>query len=297
MQAIGNYEDSKIRYPPGMENLNNTESYHGIYPSDVVRSSLWWDEVWRPKHKSDASGQTNDYEPDRGTYDPQGINSTGYLVDYGNVPGIFRLQVCRSWYGEAISDIKNKYHANAPCLCDSPIPAQKSRWSNPNNWTIAHTRTAVTDGRWHNFNLYGKMCLKHHDCHKGGSWKTLLNLTGDDKLAKHMKHAWTACEFKGHGEHKLGPQQISEPESTSSTADPLTSGIPPPDPPMATPHSGQPLCQARHEFSGNVTRSLKKRSDGGACERPQCIVDSVYRIVERTYGFNVNASTLANGAL
>jgi hypothetical protein len=48
-------------------------------------------------------------------------------------------------------------------------------------------------------------------------------------------------------------------------------------------------------FIGNVTRSPKKRSDGGACEGPQCIVDPVYDIVERTYGFNVDAPNPNNG--
>jgi hypothetical protein len=301
VQTIGNWQDNKIRYPPGIENFNNTESYHGIWLSDVVRSSLWWDEVWKPNQETNSSVRTN-YEPDPGDWSLDHVANTTYLTDYGNVPGAFHLPVCRSWNGEAISDTKSKHHkakhhANAPCLCDSVNPAQRSSWNNPNEQTLKFTRAAVRDGEWYNFNSYGNMCLKHHDCHKQGSWKTFLNLTGDEKPAKHMKHAWTACEFKGHGEHELGPPQLSEPNSTDSTAHSQVSGIGPPDPSMSTPTapSRQPLIQAQHKWIGNVTRAPKKRSEDGTCEESQCVVDSVYEIVEHSYGFNVDASNPVNG--
>jgi hypothetical protein len=267
-----------------MENLNNAESYHGFYLSDVVRSSLWWDEVWKPHKKTDENAQTNTYEPDPDTFNPKKVNDTAYLQDYGNVPGTFRLPVCRSWYGEAISDINSKDRANAPCLCNSVDPAQKSFRNNPNNYTLAHTRTAVKEGGWYNFNGYGKLCLKHHDCEKEGSWKTMLNLTGEEKPAKRMKPAWTACQSKDHGVHKLRPPQMSDPRPTNSTADPSALESTPQDPPMAASPTRQPLVQATHEFVTNVTRSPKKRSDGETCEGPQCIVVSVYRIVEHAHG-------------
>jgi hypothetical protein len=303
VQTIGNWRDNKIRYPPGIEKLNNTESHHGLWLGDVVRSSLWWDEVWKPSLKTNTKGNntnvTNSYLPELDAYDPDAISNTTYLTDYGNVPGTFHLPVCRSWNGEAISDTNTTHHANSPCLCDSVDPAQRSSWSSPNNYTLAFTRAAVKDGEWYNFNSYGKMCLKHHGCNKQGSWKTFLNLTGEEKPAKHMKHAWTACESKGHGEHKLGPPQLSEPEETNSTStDPQVSGIAALlDPPMATPTgpSRLPLMRAEHRSIGNVTRSPEKRSEDAACAGSQCIVDTVYEIVEQSYAFNVDAANPANG--
>jgi hypothetical protein len=241
-----------------MENLNNTESYHGVYLSDVVRSSLWWDEVWKPNQKTDENAQTNTYMPDPDTFNPDKLDNTTYLQDYSNVPGTFRLPVCRSWNGEAVSDIKSKDRAKAPCLCNSVDPAQRRFWKNPNNYTIAHTRTAVKEGGWYNFNSYGKLCLKHHDCEKEGSWKTLLNLMGEEKPAKHMKHAWTACHSKDPGVHELGPPQMSELRPTNSTAEPSTLGTALLGSLTPSPPSRQPLTQATPEFVGNVTLSPKE---------------------------------------
>lgn len=121
---------------------------------------------------------------------------TRLLQDYGNTPGAFQLTLCHSWFGEAISGVDDKDNANAPCLCDAPRPDLASHWNAPNNWTLAYTERAVEDGSFWGLDSYGDMCLNHHSCEKRGDWKTLINLTEDQKPAKNMEHAWGACEHK-----------------------------------------------------------------------------------------------------
>jgi hypothetical protein len=116
--------------------------------------------------------------------------STGditYLKDYGNVPGVFRIPICRSWFGEAISTIDSKKKVNGPCLCDAMNPDVASHWSQANNWTTAYTKKFVKDDGFYNLNNYGKICSGK--CDKTGSWKSQLHLDDDEKPAKHMKHA------------------------------------------------------------------------------------------------------------
>jgi hypothetical protein len=125
VQATSNFDDKKIYNAPGLEYLNNTEPFHGIYLGDVVRSSLWWDEKVRPDTRIGANGRTNDYEPTPDDYD-DAFSHTRDLNEYSKIPGVFRIPVCRSWNGETISDTNTTHHANAPCLSGSLDPTQRS---------------------------------------------------------------------------------------------------------------------------------------------------------------------------
>jgi hypothetical protein len=89
-----------------------------------------------------------------------------YILDhYGEVPAAVNLSVCRSWFDQAISDIKSKDHSNAPCLCDPPKRSLASPWVAPSNWTLAYTVRFIKDGKFYQMKEYGRMCAgDHHDC-------------------------------------------------------------------------------------------------------------------------------------
>jgi hypothetical protein len=317
--GITNYDDKKIRAPPGLEYLNNTNSFHGIWLSDVVRSSLYWDEVREPSQlqpeweggsmsSSDSSSESSsdsDSDSDAEMMPPENMTipeNITLLLDYGNVPGVFRIPICRSWFGEAISTIKSKDKVNGPCLCDSMDPDRASHWSQANNWTTAYTKKFVKDGGFYNFNNYGKICGSK--CDKSGSWKSQLHLEEDEKPAKHMKHAWgRSCEAKGWKKHELGEPQLTTSESASSSTAPSTSATDEPLPlalePLLSPSTTrQPIVQATTELVAHTTRYPKNTPKNitrqGECNGPYCIVDTVYKVVEQHFGYTIDSSVPEN---
>ncbi|KAI4612478.1 hypothetical protein J4E80_007212 [Alternaria sp. BMP 0032] len=316
--AISNYDDKKLRAPPGLEYLNTTHPFHGIWLQDVVRSSLWWVEVHRPSsmqpewvHDASSSSDSDtdsDSDSDFDEYAIPAINitssagNTTYLDDYGNVPGTFRIPICHSWNGEAISSIKSKHKVNGPCLCDAMNPQVGSFWEQANNWTTAATKFFVKEGGFFNFNNYGKIC--GGKCDHVGSWASLLGLGKDDKPAKHMKKAWGRhCHAKGWKHWPLGPAQLVEEESTTSSSAPAASGTPDdpdvaPEPPFQSTPTRDPIVQATTELLTHETRYPKNTPKNitrqGDCNGPYCIVDAVYKITEQHYEYTVDASVRPN---
>jgi len=316
--AISNYDDKKLRAPPGLEYLNTTHPFHGIWLQDVVRSSLWWVEVHRPSslqpewvHDASSSSDSDtdsDSDSDFDEYAIPAINitssagNTTYLDDYGNVPGTFRIPICHSWNGEAISSIKSKHKVNGPCLCDAMNPQVGSFWEQANNWTTAATKFFVKEGGFFNFNNYGKIC--GGKCDHVGSWASLLGLGKDDKPAKHMKKAWGRhCHAKGWKHWPLGPAQLVDEESTTSSSAPAASGTPDdpdlaPEPPFQPTPTREPIVQATTELLTHETRYPKNTPKNitrqGDCNGPYCIVDAVYQITEQHYEYTVDASVRPN---
>jgi hypothetical protein len=240
LQAITHYNDDKIRYPPGMENLLAKGGFKGLTLEDFVRSSLFQDEIWRAKLKKPGDPDIQDMFEQSATefptdvkrrdipdteidalddfdwYVEQGLASDTLsqapvpedeirLLDhYGDIPAAVSLPICRSWYGEAISDIDDSDHNNAPCMCDAPARSLARFWTHPTNWTSAYTKRFIKDAKLYNMKEYGNMCHNHHDCKaEGGLWKDLLDLPAEIELPKEMEKAWNKCrDPKGHGHHE-----------------------------------------------------------------------------------------------
>jgi hypothetical protein len=314
VQAITNFGEKKmkIHYPPGLDALN--PRFHGISLDDVVRSSIWFTEVYGPVHGKWIGDMNHDrneeldndppeevppeekrdvfaFEPEPTI--PAGWNKT--LKDYGYIPGIFQLPICYSWYGEAISTINQTHNANAPCHCDPPVPILARHWANADNWTMAYTKKAVKEGEWHQFSNYGKMCLKRHDCHKSGYWKALLKLPEDVKPAKHMKHAWKGCHSTGHSDHTAGDSQLTNSTDDSPRANDPESPVSPKaireprtvrEPLMKTSNTTMDLG-----FLGIVPNSANITESKERClDTLNCSFTEVIRVVETKYGHSVDLS-------
>jgi hypothetical protein len=255
LQAITHYGDEKIHYLPGIDHLNTKDAFRGLTLEEFVRSSLFQDEVWRAHYKlpddvdiQDALSASAEESPSaerRAILDdkPDALNKFAWqteqkqegkvsnlrvtpdddkipLLDhYGDIPGAVTLPVCRSWYGEAISDINSDDHSNAPCLCDPPAQSLGRKWTHPTNWTRAYTKRFIKDSKLYEFSEYGDMCHDHHDCKETGEmWKDLLHLPQDEELPKKMKKAWGKCrDPKGHGHHEPKKQSSLEPTSPTAT--------------------------------------------------------------------------------
>jgi hypothetical protein len=246
VQTITNYNDNKIRHPPGMKYLLGEEGFKGATLEDFVRSSLFQDEIWRLESEGGANIQevfdeaidevpidvptnvkrsipvTNPVAFDDFDWHPkqslQGNDSQIMRLDhYGDVPAAVKLPICRSWYGEAISDINSSDHSNAPCVCDPPARHLAKKWTHPSNWTRAYTKRFIKESKLYEMKEYGEMCHDHHDCEEeGGLWKDLLNLPADTELPKEMEKAWNKCRGpKGHGHHKPEPSPLSDAPATS----------------------------------------------------------------------------------
>jgi hypothetical protein len=99
------------------------------------------------------------------------------LDHYGDVRGGVNLPICYDWFGEAISDIDSKSHANAPCQCDPPATHLARRWDGRSNRTWEYTKRFVRDSKMYGMKEYGKMCLKHHNCKKWGKQGPTLDLS------------------------------------------------------------------------------------------------------------------------
>ncbi|KAI4658712.1 uncharacterized protein J4E79_006470 [Alternaria viburni] len=319
--AMTNYKDKKNRSPPGWEYLTSDEGFHGLFASDVVRAALWQEEVYWPEREkeerernSTASGtcpsNNNDLLQDSPALEPVNLDGKGRpdtnvthslgsnstlppgarkrLDDYGNAPNAFDIAVCRSWMGEAISSTKSTDHNNAPCLCDPINPIYAASWEAPTNWTMAATKKFIKDSGLYNFDSFGKKC---HDCDRMDvSWKALLELDDEEEPAKHMKKAWLHdCDPNHHKEHDLGPPQLTNPNSTSSSS--VSPGC---DPTQAPTPTREPIMQVTTQLLNEETRypknTPKNITSQGACNGPYCIVDVVYEIRESHFNYTVDSS-------
>ncbi|KAL1797223.1 hypothetical protein ACET3X_003829 [Alternaria dauci] len=301
--AMSNYDDKKIRSPPGWEYYTSENGFHGLYETDVVRSALWRAEVWYPhrdKEKELGCRDPTAVEPPDvwgqgvNTTDPSDVNATDdrapgqipHLLDYGNAPDAFDIPICRSWLGQAISNVNSTKNNNAPCQCDGPNSTDAASWDQPTNWTFAYTKKFIKDGDLHNFDNFGKKCKS---CNKlDTSWKALLKLDEKERPPKHMKKAWNGgCKAKPHKSHPTGKPQLSDPPQTNSSS-------------SSTPHActptptREPIVQATSQLLAHETRYPKNTPKNitrhGACNGPYCIVDTVYVIHEHNYGYNVDSS-------
>ncbi|KAI0608068.1 hypothetical protein TUN205_07684 [Pyrenophora tritici-repentis] len=284
IQAITHYDDEKIREPPSMQLLKGKEEFHGIHLSDVVRSSFWWEEIVDPRQG----------DPEKRSSDGNPKTDIQLLTDYGNVPGEFHLPICRSWFGEAITAIDTKKGINAPRQCDAPNKADAAKWGSSNQWTMFYTQKAIRVGNWYNFGNYGKMCRGEHKCSKGGSWETILELQADDKPVKGMEEAWSiGCVPNAHGSYELRPRQLTDPELTETSLK-LQDTV------SSTPETTRaPIVQIKTQETTNSTCWSTNASTGiehqGPCNGPECIIDTIYALVERKFGYHVNSSEALNG--
>ncbi|KAH6875193.1 hypothetical protein BKA58DRAFT_454051 [Alternaria rosae] len=300
--AMTNYKDKKTRSPPGWEYLTSEEGFHGLFASDVVRSGLWKDEVYWPHRKKEerdrnstdsASCPSVNNDKLQNVTAPEPVNLDGeveYLEDYGNAPDGFDVAVCRSWLGEAISSTGSTDNQNAPCQCDPMNPTYAASWDAPTNWTMAATKHFVKDSGLYNFDNFGKKC---HDCERmDTSWKALLEVDDEDKPPKHMKKAWFGgCDFNHHKSHPLGPPQLTQPDSNSTSSSSVSPGC---DPMQSPTPTREPIMQVTTQLLHEETRypknTPKNITSQGACNGPYCIVDVVYEIRESHFNYTVDSS-------
>ncbi|KAI4919355.1 hypothetical protein J4E90_001488 [Alternaria incomplexa] len=321
--AMTNYKDKKMRSPPGWEYLNSEEGFHGLFASDVVRSALFKDEVYWPnrkkeEHDMNSTGSAscpsvnNDQmqnvtapepvnldgqgPPDTNMTSSSGSNSThfpgevDYLDDYGNAPDGFDIAVCYSWLGEAVSSTGSTDNQNAPCQCDPMNPTYAASWAAPTNWTMAATKHFIKDSGLYNFDNFGKKC---HDCERmDTSWKALLEVDDEEKPPKHMKKAWFGgCDPNHHKSHPLGPKQLTQPKSNSTSSSSVPPGCEPTQAPTPTREPiMQVTTQLLHEETRYPKNTPKNITSQGACNGPYCIVDVVYEIQESHFNYTIDSS-------
>ncbi|KAE8843682.1 hypothetical protein PTNB73_08740 [Pyrenophora teres f. teres] len=292
IQAITNYDDGKIRHVPGIDQLNPAQSFHGIYLSDVVRSSIWWEEEVR-LGESELKTRSSGGNPAQRSAPLQSRDKIERLRDFGNVPGEFLLPICRSWKGEAITAINDFRHTNAPCQCDGRNPAKSTTWGNSTMVSMEATKKAIKIGQWYNFKGYANMCKKDHHCKKGGSWKTMLNLSEDQKPVKEMDEAWSGgCKPKPHALNLLERRQLTDPEPAETSLerqDVVSSNAEP---------TRAPIVQIEIQETMNSTRWPSNNPTNiehqGPCNGSECIIDTIYTLVERKFGYKVNSSEPLN---
>jgi hypothetical protein len=251
VEAVTHYNNGSMKHPPGLDHFLEEGGFQGVDMEDVVRSSLFRDEVWRAHFMNEdmpdlqtileesmtelPSAAKRDVfidehtrllksafvERDTSLLSSIGVDSdrhTDLLLHYGEVTGAILLPICRSWYGEAITNIDSGDHTNAPCLCDPPARYMAAHWGSTTNNTDAYTERFIIDGEFQSLGEYGKMCRNHNGCGKHGKWAPRLAVEEQD-LNKEMRDAWTTCNNPyAHGNNDPLPSSSTEAESVSDTS-------------------------------------------------------------------------------
>jgi hypothetical protein len=222
---MGLDETDTITSPPGFWELGGS-GYEGLTLEDVVRSSLWKEEVWNSNSYANETESPSDimnaltqpfpetdHYPTLAELDKQRTLSNSKstiphlllppLKHYGSVPGTFIFGICRDWSGFAISSLNIKDSANAPCLCDD-LRSRTWSWRNPAEGSRNGTNRFALSSELYNNKKWGHMCRKHHKCKKQGTWEERLNLRKDVHAA--VKHAWLRCK-RTFSHDKIGIQR------------------------------------------------------------------------------------------
>lgn len=236
VNAITNYGDKKIQSPPGMRHIEAEQGFRGVMKEDLVRSSLWEDEIHRPVLERPSDPDLSDLllvplfeENDAKTVKQDSGYSTlgatdGIFLDYtanvtylsgktiprlkhyGIAPGAINLPICRCWNGDCITTIDSNQHNNAPCLCDAVAPELRTSWSGPGpnaNWTAAYTDKFILESGLYRSEAFGELCNNLHGCSAEETWKERLRLSDTDEPAKKMSKAWDTCKPRRHDYHPV----------------------------------------------------------------------------------------------